>query len=191
MTKDSEITTSRPLPSGLMRASATLKLYGNIGFWVQLVLGIVAFIILLFASTSLFNEKQATPGIGFGFFCAIAGVVALGVSILCCFRYRKIAQMMQAPDPVERPKKGYTLQVIKFGLIANLVGMFLAIIGAEALVGLLLGKLLNLPQGAAVYDTSQLPQPKEIVIILANTHTIMSHFMGISISLWLLNRLNR
>ena len=193
MSKNSDLTPSPGLPPAVLRASATLNLAGNIGFWVQVVLGVVAALILLFASTSLFGEEKANPAIGFGFFCASAGILALIVSIFFCFRYRQMAQLMRSSDSLSRPKKGYTLQVIRLGLIANLVGMLLSIIGAESLVGLLLGKFLNLPQGAvtSTINPNQLLKAGEIMIILANTHTIASHFTGIVISLWLFNRLNR
>jgi Protein of unknown function (DUF3611) len=194
MSKDSEITS---FPSGLspavLKASSTLKLAGNVGFWLQLVFGVFAAVILLFASASILGDQKAGQGNVFGLLCATGGVLTLVVSIICFFRCRKIAQLMQDRDAVSRPKKAYTLQVINFGLIANLAGMFLAIIGAEALVGLLLNKFLNLPQGAvaSAIDPKDLLKAGEIMIILANTHTILCHFVGIVIALWLLNQIDR
>lgn len=182
---------SRPLPQGVIRASSTLNLAGNIGFWLQLVLGVIAAVILLLSAASVAGSQTSTQGTGFSLVCATSGVLALIVSIFFFFRYRKIARLIRAEDPAMRPKKGATLQNIKMGLIANLVGMILSIVGAEAFIGVLWQKLSNLPQGAAVYDTTKLPQPNEILIILANTHTIMCHFVGIVIALWLLDRLNR
>lgn len=189
MKKDLEIT--HALPPAAQRAASSLRLAGNIGFWLQLVLGVVSALILLFASTGLLGGKQSSQGSGFAIFCATGGVLALGVSVVLFFRYRKIAELIQDPDIALHPKKGNTLQIIKFGIIANLIGMFLSIIGAEAFVGLVLGKVLALPQGAAVYNTSQLVQPIDLFIILANTHTIASHFAGIVIALWLLNRISK
>ena len=98
---------------------------------------------------------------------------------------------MLVNDNALRPKKSYTLQTIKFGLLANLLGMMAAIVGAEAFVGLVIGKALTIPQGAVFSNTSQLIQPKDLFIILANTHTIASHFTGIVVALWLLNQLNK
>jgi hypothetical protein len=189
MRKNFEITPSLPLAA--QRAASSLRLAGNVGFWLQLVLGVVSALILLFASTGLLGGKQSSQGSGFAIFCAAGGVLALGVSVVLFYRYRKIAQLIQDPESGQHPKKGDTLQTIKFGIMANLTGMFLSIIGAEAFVGLVLGKVLALPQGAAVYNTAQLVQPIDLFIILANTHTIASHFAGIIIALWLLNQLNR
>lgn len=187
------------IPAAILRASATLRLAGNIGFWVQIILGVVAALILLFASASLAGSDAAstaqnvkfTQGSNFGLFCAAGGIIALVVSIFFFFRYKTIARLMLVGDNALRPKKAYTIQTIKFGLLANLLGMMSAIIGAEAFVGLVLGKSLTIPQGAVFSNTSQLIQPKDLFIILANTHTIASHFTGIVIALWLLDRLNK
>ncbi|AFY36585.1 hypothetical protein Lepto7376_0137 [[Leptolyngbya] sp. PCC 7376] len=187
------------IPAAILRASATLKFAGNIGFWVQLVLGVIAALILLFASASLVggdaSAAQQDPtfsqGSSFGVFCAAGGIVALVVSIFFFFRYKTIARLMLVNDNALRPKKSYTLQTIKFGLLANLIGMMAAIIGAESFVGLVIGKALTIPQGAVFSNTSQLIQPKDLFIILANTHTIASHFTGIVVALWLLNQLNK
>ncbi len=187
------------IPAAILRASATLKLAGNIGFWVQIILGVVAALILLFASASLVGSDATnanqdirfSQGSSFGLFCAAGGIIALIVSIFFFFRYKTIARLMLAGDSSLRPKKSYTIQTIKFGLLANLLGMMFAIIGAEAFVGLVLGKSLTIPQGAVFSNTSQLIQPKDLFIILANTHTIASHFTGIVIALWLLDRLNK
>lgn len=188
------------IPAAILRASSTLRFAGNIGFWVQLVLGVVAALILLFASASLVGgdstaaaaqDPKFSQGSSFGIFCAAGGIVALVVSIFFFFRYKTIARLMLVSDNALRPKKSYTLQTIKFGLLANLLGMMAAIIGAEAFVGLVIGKALTIPQGAVFSNTSQLIQPKDLFIILANTHTIASHFTGIVVALWLLNQLNK
>jgi hypothetical protein len=197
MNKRTSNLASSPIPSAVLKASATLRLAGNIGFWVQLVLGVVAALILLFASASVIggnDPNQASnfsQGSNFGIFCATGGILALMVSIFFFFRYRTIAQYMLTTEESLRPKKAYTLQIIKLGLISNLIGMAFSIIGAESFVGLVLGKSLTIPQGAVFNNTSQLIQPKDLFIILANTHTITSHFTGIVIALWLLNRINK
>lgn len=199
MSKDYELTTSPGVSPVVMRASATLAMAGNVGFWVQIVLGVVAALILLFASASLLGgteganavqDPRFNQGSAFGIFCAAGGIVALVISIFFFFRYKTIARLMMVSDNNLRPKKAYTLQTIKFGLLANLIGMMLAIIGAESFIGLVIGKALTIPQGAVFSNTSQLIQPKDLFIILANTHTIASHFTGIVIALWLLNRIS-
>ncbi|NJN76510.1 MAG: DUF3611 family protein [Synechococcaceae cyanobacterium RL_1_2] len=202
MSQESGITPSRgggaapassSVPIAVQKAAAAIRLASTVGFWLQIVLGVISAAILLIASATFLGSKTLYPGIGFGLFCAAAGVIALVVSIFFFFRYKKIANLMMTLDPALRPKKSYTLRIINLGLISNITGMFLTIVGAETLVGLLLGKFLKLPQGAnsSTIDPSQLPNAGEFMIALANTHTIFSHFAGIVIALWLINRLNR
>lgn len=195
MNRNSEL--ARPLPAGRrQKAAATLKLAGNLGFWLQLVFGVIAAVLLLLSIAGLSSNPQEadninSAAIGFSIFCATGGVIALVISILLYFRYKKIAFLIQAKELSDRPQRRTTLRMIKLGLVTNLVGMLLAIMGAEAYVGLLLGKLSNITPGViATTGNPNLPTASEILLVLANTHTILCHYLGIVIALWLLNRLN-
>ncbi len=179
-----------PISSRVQKASNTLQIAGNVGFWLQLVLGVFAAALLLLSSAGLAGQGKSTTGTGLSLFCAAAGVVALAISVVLCFRYKRIAQLMRVLDGEQRPKKKNTLQLVKFGLLTNLAGISLAVLGAEAFVGIIWRKLSNVPQGASVYDTRELVTPNEILLVLANTHTILCHVVGLAITLWLLDRLN-
>ncbi len=80
---------------------------------------------------------------------------------------------------------------IRQGLIANIIGMFLTILGAQALAGIVLIKSLNVPQGTfnVASNPSQFVNSVDLLIVQANTNTILAHFTGIVTSLWLLNRI--
>lgn len=188
-----ELTPSRELPPNVLRASTILKQVGILGFWVQLVLGVIAAVILLIASFGLVTEKTATEGnpSGLGIFCATAGLIALVMSIFFFSRYINIAKLLRSLDSNLRPKKTETLGAIKFGLIFNLVGMFMSIMGAEIFVAIVLGKSLVFNPNLRGLDSGQFVNSTDIFIILANTHTIFAHFTGIGSSLWLLNRINK
>ncbi|MEA5512106.1 DUF3611 family protein [Crocosphaera sp. UHCC 0190] len=182
---------ARPLPPNVKRAATILSWAGNIGFWGQLILGVLAVALLSLSLAGLVVQQKSAEGTSFSIFCSIAGVLALIISIIICFRYKKIARLMRNPEATQRPKKASTLQLIRAGLLSNLVGIFFSIIGAEGFVGILWQKLSNIPQGAAVYDTSKLPTPSEILLLLANTHTVLCHFVGLVVGLYLLDRLDR
>ncbi len=184
------------LPSTLRpeveRASLAMKSSGSIGFWIQLVLGVISTVTVLFASPGLLGEEKSTPGAEFGIFCAICGLVALGGGIYYSIRYRTIAKLLRSPDASQRPKKADTIRVIRMGLMVNLIGMVVTIIGAEAIVGIVLAKTLNIAQGTlATPNTTQFIKPIDLFIIQANTNTITAHFSGVLSSLWLLNRITR
>ncbi|BAU65950.1 hypothetical protein STA3757_33490 [Stanieria sp. NIES-3757] len=193
MNRDSELSSYSSAPSTkIQKVSNNLKQLGRIGFWLQIVLGVVSTVLLLVAAASVFGNKEKTSGIELGIFCAFCGVILLAVGIFFSFRYIQIANKMQSVDPARRPKKSDTLTIIRYGLIVNLVGMLLAILGAEALSGIVLLKVITVPQSIGInVDPNRLVNAADLLIIQANTNTIAAHFTGIVTSLILLNRITK
>ena len=179
------------LPPAVQRAANILLRQGRIGFWTQIVLGVISGVLLLIATASLLGTRQRTSGIEIGVLCAIGGAGFLVVAIFFSSRYMKIARQMLRGDQDSRPKKSDTIQLIRQGLIANIIGMFLTILGAQALAGIVLIKSLNVPQGTfnVASNPSQFVNSVDLLIVQANTNTILAHFTGIVTSLWLLNRI--
>ncbi|WP_422662050.1 DUF3611 family protein [Pannus brasiliensis] len=188
MARDSDLA---PLPPAVQRAASILMQQGRIGFWAQIVLGVISGVLLLIASASLIGAKQRTNGIEIGVLCAIGGALFLVVAIYFSSRYMKISRQMLRGDEMSRPRKADTIQLIRQGLIANIVGMFLTILGAQALAGIVLIKSLNVPQGTfnVGSNPTQFVNSVDLLIVQANTNTILAHFTGIVTSLWLLNRI--
>jgi hypothetical protein len=176
------------LPPTAQRVVATLRTFGWISFWLQVVLGVISSIILLLSVAFSRNpaSQAGTQGTGFGIFFAICGLVALGVGAFFAFRYTRISQQLLETG---RPSKAETLQIIRLGLIVNLVGMLLTIFGAQAVVGSVLAKSLS--QQGAVLDPSRYVQPLDLFVVQGNINTITAHFAGIAASLWLFNRVSK
>lgn len=180
------------LPATVHRVVVALRRGGWICFWVQLVLAIISTIILLFASLFAFGgvgANRGDPGSNGGLFFAVLGLGVLGYSIYRAFGYTRLARTLKTAPSNLRPSKAETIKRIKAGLVWNLTGMTLTLIGAEAINGTLLAKSLSQPKGFynALPNLTEFIQPLDIFIVLANTHTIVAHFVGISVSLWLLN----
>lgn len=176
------------IPPAAQRIVFTLRTFGWISFWLQVVLGIVSAIILLVSVASNTNTKAqgSTQGTGFGIFFAICGLVALGIGAFFAFRYTRISKQLLETG---RPSKAETLQAIRLGLIVNLVGMLVTILGAQAVVGSVLTKSLS--QQGAVLDASRYVQPLDLFVVQGNINTITAHFAGIVASLWLFNRVSK
>jgi hypothetical protein len=84
--------------------------------------------------------------------------------------------------------------LLRTGLIVNLVGLTLTLVGAEAIVGALLAKALTLPQqgsGLLQINPSQIISALDIVVVQANTQTLLAHFIGLVGTIWLLNRVSK
>jgi hypothetical protein len=190
----SDPSNSASIPLALRRIALNLRLTGWIGFWSQLVLGVVSSLIFLFAIPSASGGAARNAGTGGSIFFAVCGLFVLYYSVYQAFRYTRIARQLEDPNPNLRPKKADTIKALRFGLIVSLVGMLLSVLGAEAITGTLLGKSLSQAQGVAIYNPealSKIIQPLDIFVVLANTHTITAHFAGVAISIWLLNTISK
>ncbi|AFY67367.1 DUF3611 family protein [Geitlerinema sp. PCC 7407] len=180
------------LPPTLKQIAFQFRIAGWISFWMQLVLGVVATLVLIFATASRSIGTQTnSAGTGAGILFALGGIAVLGAGVYWAFRYTRIARGLRSPDASARPSKASTTTILRLGLIINLVGMLITILGAQAIVGSILARSLSQPQGLTVYDPSRFVQSVDLFVVQANTNTILAHFAGIVGSLWLFNRVNR
>ncbi|MBV8887377.1 MAG: DUF3611 family protein [Chroococcidiopsidaceae cyanobacterium CP_BM_RX_35] len=184
---------SQSLPSALRQIAVFFRFAGWASLWIQLVLGIISVIVLLFASFSrgvAGAQNQQSSGTGFGIFFAVVGVATLGLGGYLAFRYTRIGRQLQSPNASQRPRKADAIRILWFGLLVNLVGMSLTIVGAQAIAGALLLRSLSLPQGvgAVLSNPAEVIRPVDIFVVQANTNIVAAHFAGLVASLVLLNR---
>ncbi|MEB3178283.1 MAG: DUF3611 family protein [Nostocaceae cyanobacterium] len=175
-------------PPSKQEFAAIFRVVSRFSFWLQLALASISAIALVFA---IFSRNLTTftdnPGIGFGIFLAIVGILLLGFQIYWDFRYRVLARRLQAPNPEIHPKKENVIQVLRIGLIISLVGLLIAFIASEATVAVLLAKTLAIPQRVAVYNPEDAIRSLDIFVTLANVNLIGAHFFGSVTSLGLLS----
>jgi hypothetical protein len=178
-------------PQTVRKIAAQLRRVGWAGFWLQLVLAVVSTLIFIFAAPFA-STGASNPGTGGSLLFALGGLVILYVSTYWFFRYVATGRKLKNPDL--RPKKADTIKLVRWGLLASIIGLGSSVMGAESIAGTLLGKSLSSVASFAVFSPealSKIIQPLDIFIVLANTHTITAHFIGIVCSLWLLNQLNK
>ncbi|MGF1487181.1 MAG: DUF3611 family protein [Prochloraceae cyanobacterium] len=181
------------IPPKIKSISTTLKWAGWLGFWVQLLTGVVSIVFLIVAAASNFSAPtQATQGTEIGIFFAICALVCLAVSIYFYFRYTKLSLLLFHPNPAVRPNKSDTIKFIKLGLLVNITGTALAIVGTQSVVGVILifkAAVQNPLTLGTNQNTSTLVLPADMFNITANTATVTAHFFGLLVTLWLLNRI--
>jgi len=186
---------SKSPPAALQQIAVAFRLVGWASFWVQLVLGVVSTLVLIFASLGrdIATQGQTNAGTGIGIVFAVSGIVTLAIGGYIAFRYTRIGKRLQSTNPSNRPRKADTIQILRLGLIINLVGTLLTILGAQAIAGILLLRSLSLPQGfgAAIYNPQQVIRPVDIFVVQANTNTVAAHFAGLIATLFLLNRVTK
>ncbi|MFM7382155.1 MAG: DUF3611 family protein [Microcystaceae cyanobacterium] len=196
MTRDREMRSPEAglvpsVPQAVLRASSNLTAVGNIGFWIQIVVGAFAVVTFLFASMGLTFGQDRTGGIEAGIFSAFISLIFLGIAIYFSIRYRRLGRQLQNVDAPTHPRRADILKIIRWGLMVNLIGMGLAIIGAASISGIVLVKSLSIPQGTLAANPKQFVQSIDLLAIQANTNTIIAHFTGLLSSLWLLDRLDK
>lgn len=178
----------------LHEIAKTFRLTGWISFWVQLVLTVVSGTILLFASVLPRSPGASanSPSTGIGVLVTIFGIAVLGFNMYwSLLRYVPIGRKLDG-NPAARPKKSQTIQTLRTGLFASLIGILLSLIGAQATVGLLAAKAFSQGGGGFVNtDPSKFIQPLDILVVQASINVILAQFAGIAAALWLLNKMSR
>jgi hypothetical protein len=186
--RDSE---TEPTSPGLQKLSNAFKIWGWSGFWIQIILGVISTILLL---QLLFVRRNPIPNFigvetspatlpGLGF--AWIGLAMVGASILWNFRYTTISKKLRSPD---RPSRAQTILQLKIGLIFSLVGLLLTLLATGAIVGAL---TVRSQQGsfAGAGGFNLTVQPLDFQIIQASLNTILAHYVGLFVSLGLLNQM--
>lgn len=182
--------TSSTLPPAAKQAASNLQIWGWLGFCIQVTIAIISTVILAFAIFSRqFGEGATNAGTGFSIFLAVCGILALGFSTFLFFRYTRIAKQLKANTP-SHPHKSDTIQVLRVGLIASLIGMLVTLVGSEVGTAVVLAKVLSQPQGIAVYDPQRIIRALDILVIVANVNLVLAHFVGNISSLWLLKSID-
>ncbi|MGQ9869398.1 DUF3611 family protein [Leptodesmis sp.] len=181
-------------PPNIQQIAKSFRLTGWISFWTQLVLTVVSGITLIFAVAAGRTPTgvSTNPGTGVGGLLTIVGIGILVFNMYWALTRYVVVGRRLAGSKSDRPKKSETIQSIRLGLMVSLVGMLLAILGAETIVGLLVGKALSQGIGGFVNtDPSRFIQPADTFVVQASINVILAQFAGIVSALWLLNRISR
>lgn len=185
-----------------------LRLAGWIGFWVELGFAVAGGLTLLFAITGRsFNQtittptsvpgaavnytQSTTPGLGIGIFWAGCGILLLLFNVCLAFRQTRLARRLRNGDISTHPKKSEVMQIVRWGIIASLVGMLATIIGGGITLAVLLAKSIAVPQGVAIVDPNRIIRALDIFVALANMNGITGNFVGLVAGLGILNWLHR
>ena len=175
---------------------------GWLSLWAQVVLVIISSIILIVAAMAIRTPmvNPMTPGIavpaapnpsaGVGGLLTFLAIAAMLVTIYWAYRYVMIGRQLRL-DPAARPKKADVTQIIRVGVLANLAGMFLGILGSFAIIGSVAVIAFRQGPGFVAASPTQAVNSLDILVVQASVNLILAHFLGLVGSLWLLYRMNR
>ena len=168
---------------------ATFRLFSRFSFWIQLFLGAVSGIVLVFAmlGRNMSEQTNNNAGIGFGVFLAVVGLLLLCFRIFWDFRYRLLGRLLHAENSQVYPSKEHITHTLRIGLISSLVGVLIAFVASEETVAVVLAKTLSQPQTMTAYAPENVIRSLDIFVTMANVNLIGAHFFGAVTSLGLLN----
>uniref|UniRef100_A0A7S3XU13 Uncharacterized protein n=1 Tax=Heterosigma akashiwo TaxID=2829 RepID=A0A7S3XU13_HETAK len=185
----------RNLSNGFQNAAWT-------SWWAQVILSTVAGVILFFASA--ITDPRVNMFMN-GTLLAGCGVFFGLVSTFWTWGYASAAKRWKRPGADLEKLQRAMLRRLQFGQFVNILGMAVALTGAEQIVGTLVAKVLSAQGlspflgGAAVgYAAGQplvLPQGAvqalDIFVVQANTNSVVSHLCGLLTVLYLRGRARR
>lgn len=171
----------------------TFRRLGWTGFWLQVVLGTLPIILLIYVLFFCPSAAVQRRGLGIGEYMALVALLVLLFTIFWSYRYTRLGRKMA--DPAQRPAASLVTQVLWTGLAASLVGIFLSLLLMTFEVGRLLFVFLRAPQGGMpviqtqTYDPATWVSAIDMAGLLAELSVLAAELLVLTFSLWLLFKL--
>jgi hypothetical protein len=179
------------IPAPLSKIAKAFRFYGWLGFWLQMVMGFLALIALLFTISGRAFSPEASSGTGIAIFWAVAGIVLLVVNILFDVQYIRIAKgLKHEPGATLHPRKAGAIRLLRSGAFLGFAGILLSLLGSGVSVGVLVAKTVSQPPGIAITDPNKIVRAMDVFLVLANITLISAHLVGTAIAFWLLDRVH-
>jgi hypothetical protein len=170
------------------RTAAACKTLGRWGFWGQLILFTVAAVVVVFSFLFKGFTKATDAGLYFILFGIMAGFFttfwSLGLVRLGDRLKASIADLELVPPRAE------VVKALTTGLTVNLVGLGATIVGLQATTGLLFAKTLTIAATGPFAQNANPVLALDIFLVQAASNAMLAHWLGMSISLWLLRTVN-
>lgn len=184
-----------PDPIDYTSASKALWRLGWVTWWVQLILTVISAVILLFSfAFPGVNVRNAASA--FGFILSGVGVLIAFFSLFWTYSYTRLSLWLG--DAVRRTPEIARNRIagkLRVGLILALLGLVVALLGTQAIVGTLLARLLSSGITTTAYNAYQssggLPpgagvvQPVDILIVQACANSMMALMAALVTTVWL------
>ncbi len=182
------------LPPAVRRIANNFRLVGWVGFWAQIIFGVIAallFVVSLLGLLAVEREAGTNPVSSVSVFLTILGVVGVFVGAFWAFQYTRFARKLKSSNPDIRPKPKNAAQMVTTGLGISVLGMFLGLLGAGSSVGRLFIKVISLPPAGTLVRPDQAIEPVDVFLIQSTIITLLCHYVGIVGSLWLSRTINK
>ena len=171
----------------MKETSRILRRVSWLSWWSQVILTTISSVILLFARNVAGRQQGLGPAPNV--ILSGAGVLISAASIVWTWGNGARLSRRLTRRPATRIQAAQMLRrAVRVGASLNLVGLFVTLLAAEEIVGALAIKVLTNrsfgPQSAVLATIDGL-QPLDILIVQANTNTLLSHFCSLVSFLYL------
>ena len=176
----------------LQRLSAGLRRMGWIRFWIQTTLGVVVVGILLFSKVGNSLQRNADQVIGLGPGISLT-TLAFFVLLYSLWQGWLIVRLGRSLNSEARPSRGEASRLIKRGILSDLFGLIVSVVGYQSLAGVLFIQAARQQPGLSIgarmgnYSITSL----EMLSVMSNTQVLFAHMIGLTFSLWMLQRIYR
>lgn len=188
VTTKASVDNAESIARKVSRTAAACKTLGRWGFWGQLILFTVAAVVVVFSFLFKGFTKATDAGLYFILFGIMAGFFttfwSLGLVRLGDRLKASIADLELVPPRAE------VVKALTTGLTVNLVGLGATIVGLQATTGLLFAKTLTIAATGPFAQNANPVLALDIFLVQAASNAMLAHWLGMSISLWLLRTVN-
>lgn len=173
--------------------ASVFRLFGQISYWVHLILGATSGIILgiIIFSRRLGEPAANNTAIKISIIFTIASLITLGIRIFLAWRYSRMAKQLQTTAPALQPNRAEIVGVLRIGLAISLLGSILAFIASETTVITIMAEAIAQPQGTNLYKPQQAIETADLFLDFVNVTVLGAHLLGTINSLGLLNSITR
>lgn len=163
-----------------------LRLFGWIGFWLQVVLAFISALLLAFAATG----RELNPGSAWfasAFSWGSYGLLLLCFAVLLAFYYTRASRkVVSRLGFYFNQKSRAAFWFLGAGMLAGLLGVFISFTGVVLSITLLVAKTISVPPGTMIMDTTQIIRAIDVIVLAANVNLLVAHSIGTGITLLLI-----
>ena len=170
------------------RTANACKTLGRWGFWAQLILFTVAAVVVVFSFLFKGLTKATDAGLYFILFGIMAGFFTTFWSLGLVRLGDRLKASVKDLDLVS--PRAEVVKALTTGLTVNLVGLGATLVGLQATTGLLFAKTLTVAATGPFASNANPVLALDIFLVQAASNAMLAHWLGLSISLWLLRTVN-
>lgn len=181
-------------PSNPEKLARQFTRIGWVGFWLQLVMMMIPFLLLIYVLFVSSPGSAQRKGIDLSNYLTYIGLIEMAFTTFWFYRYTRVGQKIA--DPGTRPSLAAVARTLWIGLGASMIGILFSMVLMTSAVGRFLLILLATPQTGIPFaqaggDPSMTLSAVDAVALTSLQVTLAAELIVLALSLWLLFKVTR